>query len=101
MTAADVAWTYNDIIKNDIANWTSYTTNIVKATAVGDSTVRIDCSSPQPALLANLAEVPILPEHVWAKIPTKTAVKTFAEHAADRRQRTLPVRRSGRSRTIS
>ncbi|MGZ4200087.1 MAG: ABC transporter substrate-binding protein, partial [Thermoleophilia bacterium] len=78
VTAADVAWTYNDIVKNDIANWTSYTTNIVKATAVGASTVQIDCSAPQPALLANLAEVPILPEHVWAKIPTKTAKNSFA-----------------------
>jgi peptide/nickel transport system substrate-binding protein len=78
VTAGDVAWTYNDIIKNDIANWTSYTTNITSATAVGDNTVRIDCSAPQPALLANLAEVPILPEHVWAKIPTKTAVHTYA-----------------------
>jgi peptide/nickel transport system substrate-binding protein len=77
LTARDVAWTYNDIVKNDIANWTSYTTNMVKATAVGDYTVRIVCSAPQPALLANLAEVPILPEHIWAKIPTKTAVHTL------------------------
>ena len=72
-----MAWTYNDIIKNAIANWTSYTTSMVKATAVGDYTVQIDCSTPQPALLANVAEVPILPEHIWAKIPTKTAVHTL------------------------
>ena len=78
LTASDVAWTYNDIIKNDIANWTSYMTSITKATAVDDYAVRIDCSSPQPALLANLAEVPILPEHIWAKIPTKAAVHTYA-----------------------
>jgi peptide/nickel transport system substrate-binding protein len=77
LTARDVAWTYNDIIKNSIANWTSYTTSMVSATAVGDYTVRIDCSTPQPALLANVAEVPILPEHIWAKIPTKTAVHTL------------------------
>ncbi len=77
LTAADVAWTYNYIVKNDIANWTSYMTSIVKATAVGDYTVRIVCSAPQPALLANLAEVPILPEHIWAKIPPKTAIHTL------------------------
>ena len=73
LTAADVAWTYNDIVKNQIANWTAYTTNIAKATALSPTTVRIDCSSPSPSLLTNVAEVPILPEHVWAKIPTKTA----------------------------
>ncbi len=77
VTARDVAWTYNDIVKNSIANWTSYMTSIVKVIAVDDYTVRIDCSSPQPALLANLAEVPILPEHIWAKIPVKTAVHTL------------------------
>ena len=78
LTARDVAWTYNDIVANDIANWTGYTANIAKATAVGDYTVRIVCSAPQPALLVNLAEVPILPEHIWAGISTKTAVHTYA-----------------------
>ncbi len=82
LTARDVAWTYNDIVKNQIANWTSYTTTIVKATAVGDYTVRIDCSAPQPALLANLAEVPILPEHIWAKIPVNTALHTYTNPPA-------------------
>jgi peptide/nickel transport system substrate-binding protein len=77
LTAADVAWTYNDIVKHQIGNWTSYVTNIIKATAVSPTTLRIDCSTPQPALLANLAEVPILPEHVWAKIPPKTATGVY------------------------
>jgi len=76
LTAADVAFTYNDIIKNQIANWTAYTTNMVKATALSDTTVRIDCSTPSPALLTNVAEVPILPQHIWAKIPNKTATSS-------------------------
>ena len=76
LTAGDVAWTYNDIIKNQIANWTAYTTNMAKATALDDTTVRIDCSAPSPALLTNVAEVPILPAHVWAKIPNKTATSS-------------------------
>jgi len=76
LTARDVAWTYNDIVKNQIANWTSYTAGISKAVAVGDYSVRIVCSSPQPALLPNLGAVPILPEHIWAKVPLKAALHT-------------------------
>jgi len=28
-------------------------------------------------MLANLAEVPILPQHIWSRIPTKAAFSTF------------------------
>ncbi len=77
LTAADVAFTINYIVDNNNANWIAYMTNIKKATAVDPSTVRIDCSAPQPALLTNLGEVPILPEHVWSKIPVKVATKSW------------------------
>jgi peptide/nickel transport system substrate-binding protein len=71
VTARDVAFTYNYIIENDLTNWTSYTKGIVKATAVDDTTVRIDCSQPKADMLN--VYVPIIPEHVWSKVPGKVA----------------------------
>jgi len=77
VTAADVAFTFNFIIKNNAANWTTYTANIEKATAVDDYTVRFDCSAPTPSLLNSFGEMPILPEHIWSKVPPSTAIKTL------------------------
>jgi peptide/nickel transport system substrate-binding protein len=71
LTARDVAFTYNYIIKNDLTNWTAYTQGIEKATAVDDVTVRFDCSAPKVDLLS--VYVPIVPEHVWSKVPGKQA----------------------------
>ncbi len=77
VTARDVAFTFNFIIQNNATNWTSYTANIKKVTAVDDYTVRFDCSAPTPALLNSLGEMPILPEHIWSKMSPSVALKTF------------------------
>ena len=70
LTARDVAFTYNFIVDNDLTNWTSYTQGIKKAVAVDDTTVRIECSQPKADMLR--VYVPIVPEHIWSKIPIKT-----------------------------
>ena len=75
LTAGDVAFTYNYIIDNDLANWTSYTQGITHATAVDDTTVRFDCSEPKADMLR--VYVPIVPEHVWAKVPGKEASVSY------------------------
>ena len=71
LTAKDVAFTYNYIIDNDLTNWTTYTQGIEKATAIDDTTVRIDCSQPKADMLN--VYVPIVPEHIWSKVPGKEA----------------------------
>jgi peptide/nickel transport system substrate-binding protein len=75
VTAADVAFTYNYVIDNDLYNWTSYTTNIDKAEVVDDYTVRIICSEPKPAVIQNY--MLIYPEHIWSKISGKEAENSF------------------------
>ena len=77
VTARDVAFTFNFIIKNNATNWNSYTANVTKATAVDDYTVRFDCSAPTPALLNSFGEIPILPQHVWSKVSPSVAMKTL------------------------
>jgi peptide/nickel transport system substrate-binding protein len=76
LTAADVAFTYNYIIKNDMTNWTNYTAGIKDVVALNATTVRIVCSAPK----ANMehADVPILPEHVWAHVSPSAADSSYA-----------------------
>lgn len=69
LTAKDVAWTYNAVINNpklQAANG-GLVTNISKVTADGDNKVDIvlkEAQAPNPG-----AELPIVPEHVWGKLP--------------------------------
>ena len=71
VTAADVAFTYNYIIDNDLSSFTSYTQYITHATALDAYHVRFVCSQPKASMLK--AWVPILPQHIWSKIPGKQA----------------------------
>jgi peptide/nickel transport system substrate-binding protein len=75
LTAKDVAFTYNYIIKNDLSNFTAYTNLIDEATAVDDYTVQFTCSKPKPDMTRHW--VPILPEHIWSKISPKAAAQSF------------------------
>ena len=70
-TADDVAFTYNYIIDNELAAFTSYTTNIDKVVAVDDYTAEFQCSKPKANMLR--LWIPILPEHVWSNVSGKSA----------------------------
>jgi len=74
-TAADVAFTYNYIIKGNMGNFTSYTQFIDRVTAPDPTTVKIYCSKPKANMLA--LWIPILPEHIWSKISYKAAAASF------------------------
>ena len=71
LTAKDVAFTYNYIIKNQLAAYTSYTTNIKKVVALDDTTAQFILSKPKSDMLR--LWVPIVPEHIWSKVPGKSA----------------------------
>ncbi len=75
LTAADVAFTYTYIIKNDMTNLTNYTNGIKTVTALDPTTVRIVCSAPKADL--EKAIVPILPAHIWAHVSPAAAATTF------------------------
>jgi len=74
-TARDVAFTYNYIMDNDLANFTSYFTSVKKVTAPDDATVVIELSKPKSDILQ--MKVPILPEHVWSKVSGAEAETSF------------------------
>ncbi len=74
-TARDVAFTFNYIIKNDLSNFTSFTTFMRKVAALDDNTVEFRLSQPQANMLALM--VPIVPQHIWGKVDGKAAGASY------------------------
>jgi len=77
VTARDVAFSYNQIIDNELANFAPYLTGIKHVTAVDDYTVRFDCTQPKADVLYNTNLVYILPEHIWSTVPVTTLETSF------------------------
>ena len=75
LTAADVAFTYNYIVKNHMANMALTTTGIAGAREIDPTTVQIICSQPK----ANMEAIflPILPKHVWEHVSPQAAGTTY------------------------
>jgi peptide/nickel transport system substrate-binding protein len=75
LTAADVAFTYNYVVKNHMANLALTTTGITGAKELDPTTVQITCSRPK----ANMEAIflPILPEHIWEHVSPKVAATTY------------------------
>jgi peptide/nickel transport system substrate-binding protein len=82
LTSADVAWTYNTIIKyqnSATATGAGAVAHMTKVVADGPDKVVFDFNQPVAGALSRFQSVPILPEHVWARYGTGTgaALKTF------------------------
>ncbi len=75
LTASDVAFTYNYIIKNNLFAFTSYTTGIKQVVAVDPTTVKFILARPKADMLR--LWVPILPQHIWGKISGKVAGNSY------------------------
>jgi peptide/nickel transport system substrate-binding protein len=69
LTAKDIAFTYNLILDNQIYFFMSYVKDITKVEAPDATTVVITSKRPNPLMLG--LYIPILPEHLWGKIPGK------------------------------
>lgn len=75
LTAQDVAWTIGTMIRlrnGAAALWASAVAEAVSATATSPTTVAIKYKRATADALANLEQIPILPEHVWAQYATGT-----------------------------
>ena len=75
LTADDVAFTYNYIVKNEMFNMALATRGILGAKALDPTTVQITCSRPKADMMKIF--IPILPEHVWSKVTPKAAETSF------------------------
>src|SRR6478736_7875202 len=73
LTAADVAWTFSTILKyqnGPTANSAGYVAHMKSATAPDATTVVLTYKQPVANVLSQVQQVPILPEHIWAKYAT-------------------------------
>jgi peptide/nickel transport system substrate-binding protein len=74
LTAADVAYTFNLILKNPSIDTIGLSAHVTKVVQSGPYTVQLDFKSPDVPLLYYIGgDTPIVPEHIWSKIkdPTK------------------------------
>jgi peptide/nickel transport system substrate-binding protein len=90
LTAKDVAFTFNYIVKNDLQTIAIYTGGITGAKAVDDYTAQITTEQPKANMLAMI--VPIIPEHIWSKVSGKAATTTY--------QNSPPIVGSGPFQTV-
>jgi len=70
LTAADVAWTFSTIMKfqdGPTANSAGYVAHMKSATAPNATTVVLTYIRPVANVLSQVQQVPILPEHIWAR----------------------------------
>ena len=86
LTAADVAWTYSTILKyqnGPTANSAGYVAHMKSATAPDATTVVLTYKQPVANVLSQVQQVPILPEHIWAKYATGNgkALTRFSNNA--------------------
>jgi peptide/nickel transport system substrate-binding protein len=86
LTAADAAWTYSTILKYQngaTANSAGYVAHLKSATAPNATTLVLTYSRPVANVLSQVQQVPILPEHVWAKYATGNgkALTRFSNNA--------------------
>lgn len=82
LTARDVAFTFNTIVKyshGPTANYSEYVTFLQSATATDPATVVLRYSKPVATVLSQAGGLLILPEHVWGRYATGDgkALKTF------------------------
>jgi peptide/nickel transport system substrate-binding protein len=74
-TADDVVWTYNFVMSDSSNYYAGYVTYFDKVEKVDDLTVKITTSKIKANML-NLW-IPIVPEHIWSKIPKKAINSTY------------------------
>ena len=79
LTAADVAFTYNYIIKNNMANYLNYVAGIETVKALNPTTVQFTCAHPMALGYMETQSVPILPEHIWAHVSPQAAMASYGD----------------------
>jgi peptide/nickel transport system substrate-binding protein len=67
-TAADVAYTFNLVLKTPAIDTSGLSAHVTKVVQTGPYTVQLDFKSPDVPLLYYIADTPIVPEHIWSKI---------------------------------
>ncbi len=81
LTAADVAFTYNYVIKNNMTQYTLDTAGIKSAKALNPTTLQLTCAHPMALGFMEAQSVPILPQHIWAHVSPQAAASSYGNKA--------------------
>jgi peptide/nickel transport system substrate-binding protein len=71
LTARDAAWTINTMVRlqnGSAAMWASTVANVTRATATSPTALTVYYRTAVADPLANLEQIPILPEHIWGPL---------------------------------
>jgi peptide/nickel transport system substrate-binding protein len=79
LTAADVAFTYSYVLKNNIGNYIGLLQGIQSVKALNPTTVQFTCAHPMATGYMETQSVPILPEHIWAHVSVQAATSTYGD----------------------
>ncbi len=79
LTAADVAFTYNYVIKHNMTQYTTYIAGIESAKALNPTTVQFTCAHPMALGYMETQSVPILPQHIWEHVSPQAAASTYGD----------------------
>jgi peptide/nickel transport system substrate-binding protein len=82
LTAADVVYSVELNLTDEIGNYDAYVTGIESCKAIDDHTVVFTCSDPLPRILTNLTLVPIVPKHIWSKMSIGEISRKFQNKPA-------------------
>src|SRR6202042_3958861 len=66
-SASDVAFTFNMLAKNP-SLYTAGPPAVTSATATSATSVTLNFAQPEIANMFSIAQVPIVPQHVWSKV---------------------------------
>jgi peptide/nickel transport system substrate-binding protein len=79
LTAADVAFTYNYVLKNDIGQYMNYLQGIESVKALNSTTVQFTCAHSMALGYMETQSVPVLPEHIWAHVSPSAAITSYGD----------------------
>ncbi|MGO8684765.1 MAG: ABC transporter substrate-binding protein, partial [Thermoleophilia bacterium] len=77
LTAADVAFTYTYIIKNQMANLLNNVQGMLTVKALNPTTVQFTCAHPMAVGYMEAQSVPIVPEHIWKNVSPEAAITSY------------------------
>ena len=76
VTSADAVFTFNYLAKWKPTFWQAFLTPLKSAELLPDGTVRVHLTSPTVTFITtSLAQITILPEHIWKDVPEKAGVR--------------------------
>jgi peptide/nickel transport system substrate-binding protein len=81
LTAADVAFSYEYVLRNDIGQYMNYLQGVQSVRELNPTTVQFTCSHAMAVGYMEVQSVPILPKHIWEHVSPEAAITSYGDKA--------------------